>query len=101
MLKALTPRANMFPAREANFEQVTYWKGPQIALDAGYSAQALVLPGHFGASIFRPFLDSFLREASLLSISGVVLFLRALGCLFTIGVRISWKKWRWKESDGG
>ena len=77
------------------------------------------LPGQFDCSIFGHFLGFFslAGEASLVSISGAVLILRklqvaflfavllfmgtiskSLACLVTIGVRISGKKWLWKES---
>ena len=48
----------MFHEGEADFEQLTYRsleRSPQIALDAGYSAQPLVLPSHFGKGIFGHF----------------------------------------------
>ena len=89
----------MFPAREANFQQLTYRSLERFPDSSGNSGCRIQCPGVSFArplrrKYFRPVLDSFVREASLLFISGLVLFLRALGYLFTIGVRISWKKWR-------
>ena len=84
----------MFPAREANFQQLTYRSpdSPERSPDSpGNSRCRIQCPGVSFArplrrKYFRPVLDSFVREASLLFISGLVLFLRALGYLFTIGV---------------
>ena len=89
----------MFPAREANFQQLTYRSLERSPDSPGNSGFRIQCPGVSFArplrrKYFRPVLDSFVREASLLFISGLVLFLRTLGYLFTIGVRISWKKWR-------
>lgn len=94
----------MFPAREANFEPVTYRsleRSPQIAVDAGYSAQALVLPGHFGTSIFGHFW--FSSSGSFIGFhhwGGPIS--KSLAYLFTIGVRtsavekVAWERERWR-----
>ena len=68
----------MFPAREANFQQLTYRSLERSPDSPGNSGCRIQCPGVSFArplqrKYFRPFLDSFLF------------------CLFTIGVRISWK----------
>ena len=62
--------------------------------------RALIWPGYFGATSFGyPSSSSksagFVSPAwksSLVSISDAILFLRFIACLFTVGVRISWKR---------
>ena len=115
------PRANVFPAGEANFGQAMYRSLERSTLDTRdgfdlYSAQASFawprgdLARLLRRAVSRPFwIISFefvqvcgIRFSIWESFIGFYIWCypisTILGCFFTVGVRISWKKLCWKGS---
>ena len=116
-----SPRAHVFPAGEANFGQAMYRSLERSTLDTRdgfdlYSAQASFawprgdLARLLRRAVSRPFwIISFefvqvcgIRFSIWESFIGFYIWCypisTILGCFFTVGVRISWKKLCWKGS---